>query len=224
VRPRHVIIENVPTAIHGREGAVRRTIRALRLLGYNVDSGVIGLSSLGIPQSRKRHVVIASLSKKISIARLLASYQTPGARNVRWAIGDLVNIRPKTHFDTSSQRSPENIRRINYLFKHHRYDLPDSQRPKCHRSGHHSYKSMYGRLHWDQPAQTITSGFGSPGQGRFVHPSRRRTLTPHEAARLQFFPDSFRFPEGIKRTKLAEMIGNAVPMKLAYVFALELLD
>lgn len=68
------------------------------------------------------------------------------------------------------------------------------------------------------PAQTVTSGFGSMGQGRYVHPSRRRTLTPHEAARIQFFPDWFDFTaRGVVRHRMAwaNMIGNAVPPKLA---------
>jgi DNA (cytosine-5)-methyltransferase 1 len=69
---------------------------------------------------------------------------------------------------------------------------------------------MYGRLHWDRPAQTVTTGFGSMGQGRYVHPSRRRTITPHEAARLQTFPDWFDFGQS-SRGQLADMIGNAVP-------------
>jgi DNA (cytosine-5)-methyltransferase 1 len=78
-------------------------------------------------------------------------------------------------------------------------------------------------MRWDEPAQTITSGYGSPGQGRYVHPRRRRTLTPHEAARIQFFPDSFNFGEEKclpGRTQLAVMIGNAVPPKLSYAMAL----
>jgi DNA (cytosine-5)-methyltransferase 1 len=62
-----------------------------------------------------------------------------------------------------------------------------------------------------QPAQTITSGFTCMGQGRFVHPSVRRTLTPHEATRLQFIPDFFSFGEDIGTTARAEVIGNAVP-------------
>ena len=61
------------------------------------------------------------------------------------------------------------------------------------------------------------------GQGRFVHPGEKRTITPHEAARLQFIPDFFSF-EGVgSRTALARMIGNAVPPKLTYVLALELI-
>jgi DNA (cytosine-5)-methyltransferase 1 len=82
---------------------------------------------------------------------------------------------------------------------------------------------MYGRLHWDRPAQTITSGYGSMGQGRYVHPRERRTLTPHEAARLQMIPDFFDFSDARSRGAWARMIGNAAPWKLAYAFALEML-
>jgi DNA (cytosine-5)-methyltransferase 1 len=78
-------------------------------------------------------------------------------------------------------------------------------------------------MHWDEPSQTITSGFSSMGQGRYVHAKERRTLTPHEAARLQSIPDFFQFDYAIGRTALAEMIANAVPTKLTYVLALELL-
>jgi DNA (cytosine-5)-methyltransferase 1 len=76
---------------------------------------------------------------------------------------------------------------------------------------------MYGRLYWDIPAQTITTGFTSMGQGRYVHPSHPRTITPHEAARLQGFPDFFDFTvEGkAQRTAWSKLIGNAVPPQLS---------
>jgi DNA (cytosine-5)-methyltransferase 1 len=73
---------------------------------------------------------------------------------------------------------------------------------------------MYGRLRWDEPAQTITSGFGSIGQGRFMHPDLPRALTGHEAARIQGFPDYFDFSGCSTRGALATMIGNAVPPQL----------
>jgi DNA (cytosine-5)-methyltransferase 1 len=72
-------------------------------------------------------------------------------------------------------------------------------------------------MHWDRPAQTLTSGFGSMGQGRYVHPRRRRLLTPHEAARLQGFPDFFDFSSVGKATALREMIANAVPPQFTAV-------
>jgi DNA (cytosine-5)-methyltransferase 1 len=81
---------------------------------------------------------------------------------------------------------------------------------------------MYGRLKWEEPAQTITSGYGSIGQGRYMHPSEKRALTAHEAARIQGFPDYFQFSEVTKRADLATMIGNAVPPQLAEQIVLAL--
>ena len=74
----------------------------------------------------------------------------------------------------------------------------------------------------DRPAQTLTTGFTVMGRGRFVHLTERRTITPHEAARLQFFPDFFDFGER-PVTLLSRVIGNAVPPKLGYVLGLHLL-
>jgi DNA mismatch endonuclease (patch repair protein) len=88
-------------------------------------------------------------------------------------------------------------------------------RPKCHRDKEHSYISMYGRLSWDDPAQTITTGFGSMGQGRFVHPALPRTITPHEAARLQTLPDFYDLDTTKARGAWAMVVGNAVPPLLA---------
>ena len=136
-------------------------------------------------------------------------------RSIGWAIRDLETQVGGTPFDSGAAVSPDNRRRIAWLFDNKEYDLPNPQRPVCHHSKH-SYGSMYGRLRWSEPAQTLTTGFGSMGQGRYVHPSRRRTLTPHEAARVQTFPDYFDFG-ATSRTPLARMIGNAVPPLLNIV-------
>ena len=139
-----------------------------------------------------------------------------------WACGNVDALHPGSAFDTAATHSMENQRRINYLFDSGSYELPDEERPDCHRLKPHPYRAVYGRMRPDTPAPTITSGFGSTGQGRFVHPNERRTLTPHEAARVQFFPDFFDFGTRGRRA-YQEMIGNAVPPKLAYVVALDLL-
>ena len=222
VRPKHIIIENVPAVRHDRNSVVEKVSKHLDILGYRVASGVVRLGELGVPQSRSRHVLVASLSTLVDIESIKAAYQRP-PRGVTWAIGDLRRVRGHDIFDTPSTATTRNERRIEYLFGKQLYDLPDSQRPDCHRYKSHSYKSVYGRLRPDQPAQTITSGYGSMGQGRYVHPSKKRTITPHEAARLQMIPDYFDLRQVSKRTALAEIIGNAVPPKLSHVFALELL-
>ena len=217
-----MLIENVPGVVHDRTGALARTERHLESLGYKIDSAVADLARLGVPQRRKRHVLVASLAGSICIKSVLEKHEIP-PRSVAWAIRDLEHRGANGLPDTASQPSAENLKRICYLLQTDEYDLPNALRPVCHRNEDHSYKSMYGRLSWTEPAQTITSGFGSSGQGRFIHPSQPRTLTPREAARLQFFPDSFSFTAVEKRTHLAQMIGNAVPMKLAWAFGLEFL-
>lgn len=115
----------------------------------------------------------------------------------------------------TTRLSGENISRIAHLFSRNVYDLPNELRPPCHRDKAHSYASMYGRMRPDAPAQTITSGFGSMGQGRFVHPTRPRMITAREAARIQGFPDYFSFEPSSSRTALHEMIANAVPPALS---------
>jgi DNA (cytosine-5)-methyltransferase 1 len=126
-------------------------------------------------------------------------------------------------FDTPAELSTENQDRVNYLFDHEAFDLPDHVRPECHKEGH-TYPSVYGRIHPDRPAQTLTGGFMSPGRGRFVHPMQRRGLTPHEGARLQGFPDHFVFRtvDGIElhRKDFAKMIGDAVPPPMAFAMAI----
>ena len=107
------------------------------------------------------------------------------------AVGDLVDRESSEDFDLPSRLSPENEQRVKYLIENDVWELPDEERPVCHQDGNHTYGSIYGRIYANQPSQTITTGFLSPGRGRFTHPTRARGLTPHEGARLQGFPDDF---------------------------------
>lgn len=223
MRPAHILIENVPTVVHAHDRSMQTTQNYLESLGYKTDGEIVDLSSLGVPQRRKRHVLIASLEKNVDVNAVINCYRVPNTRSVAWAIRDLEKIHSTALFDSASTSNDENRRRIDWLLKNDKYDLPNRLRPVCHQDGAHSYLSMYGRLRYDQPAQTITTGFGSPGQGRYIHPSRRRTITPHEGARLQMFPDYFDFSNVERRGQLSRMIGNAVPMSLAQFFCLELL-
>ena len=221
IRPTHLIIENVPAVLHDKGHVVSRTRRALEALGYSVDEGTVRLTDLGVPQTRRRHVMVASLTRDLCLADIVESHRSQ-SRSVRWAIGDLRRRDRAELLHTVARQTKTTAKRIGYLFEHRCYELPNHQRPRCHRDNNHTYKSVYGRLRWREPAQTITSGFMCMGQGRFVHPAARRTLTPREAARLQFIPDFFQFGNDIGLAALAEMIGNAVPPKLTYVLALEL--
>ena len=222
--PKYILLENVATIGSDKRQSLIKTVEYLSDLEYEVEHSRIDLSWLGVPQSRLRHVLIGCRKGQppISIQDVLEEFRPPGsARTLEWALSDLLN-QPKSAapFDKASQPTTTNAKRIKWLHgASDRYNLPNEKRPDCHR-GDHSYKSMYGKLRWDAPAQTITSGYGSMGQGRYVHPKEPRTITPHEAARLQMIPDFFRFDKTDKRTAWAEMIGNAAPFKLSYYFAL----
>lgn len=222
VKPGSLIIENVSAVLHDKGKVVERTIAHLRRLGYRVDDAVVNAVTVGVPQYRRRHFVVASTLRQPDIKAAFSAFLRP-QRSVKWAFAGLGRVSRDSVFDQASNPTPTNIARIRYLFENKLFELPDKLRPDCHRTVEHSYKSVYGRLRATDPAPTITSGFLSMGQGRYVHPTQRRTITPHEAARIQFFPDFFRFNSAGGRTALAEMIGNAVPSKLAYVLTAELL-
>ncbi|MGY1736863.1 DNA cytosine methyltransferase [Geodermatophilus sp. SYSU D00684] len=217
LRPPFVMIENVPAVQHDRGDVVGITRRHLESLGYTVAAATIGLHALGVAQTRRRHILLAALSPDVKPDEVLRELveRTPAPTvNLDWAIRDLEVIADPMGYDVPPRASATNAARMQYLLDRDLYDLPNDQRPTCHQD-EHSYKSMYGRLKWGGPAQTITSGFGSIGQGRYMHPSRARALTAHEAARIQGFPDYFSFSLVTKRAALATMIGNAVPPALS---------
>lgn len=223
--PRAVVVENVPTVIHDKGRVVDITKSVLTDAGYAVADDVIRLDQLGVPQRRRRHLLVAvrdGWTNPVSVLESLA-VNTGDARDLAWAIEDLMEREGDRPFHTAGRLSDVNRDRIDYLFDMNVSDLPNQLRPPCHQ-GDHSYVSMYGRLSWSLPAQTITSGYGSMGQGRYVHPDCRRTLTPHEAARLQFFPDWYPFDVVSKRGAWAAMIGNAVPPQLALALTRALIE
>jgi DNA (cytosine-5)-methyltransferase 1 len=222
IKPRHIIIENVPAVLHDKGRIVDETSKALERLGYHLAAGVVEATAIGVPQKRRRHLLIGSLERAINIEEILKRFARP-SRDVLWAIGDLRQIKRNGPFNTTAKMNEVNQGRIDYLFKKGIYTLPNSERPDCHKNKEHSYVSAYGRMHPNKPAQTITTGFPTIGRGRFIHPTQRRPLTPHEAARLQFIPDFFKFDAVSSRVALADMIGNAVPSKVTYVLAIELL-
>jgi len=216
LRPTFLVIENVPSVNRDSDQVVERTIEHLRTLNYDVDTAVVSLHALGVAQTRRRHVLLASADNRVSAKEVLedlTSREVDKEKNLRWAIGDLVTPKNPKNYDHEPTPNATNLARMKYLLDNDEYDLPPEHRPTCHQKAH-TYKSMYGRLNWTLPAQTVTSGFGSIGQGRYMHPEKLRALTAHEAARIQGFPDYFDFSAIAFRTHLATMIGNAVPPAL----------
>jgi DNA (cytosine-5)-methyltransferase 1 len=219
VRPGVVLAENVRGVGRDKRGAMSTCAAALEELDYKVTSQAINLHQIGVPQTRVRHVLVATKKKQFEW-----TLPDVSGRTLKWATEDLLDKEPKTPLDTPSKPNKDNRERIDWLFDNDEDDLPNPERPDCHKDKEHSYISMYGRLRWDAPAQTVTSGFGSMGQGRYVHPLRRRTLTPHEAARLQFLPDFVDFTDVTQRSDLATIIGNVAPPRLTIVLVKALIE
>lgn len=215
-----VVIENVTAVVHDSSQVVATTRALLRNAGYKVTEGVFSAPDMGWPQSRKRYFLIARRSAApIEIADVSEALRDETTRGALWAIEDLVDKPFDDRLQISTAMSEENQRRIEYLFEHDLYNLPNSERPDCHKDGT-TYGSVYGRMYPDRPAPTITTGFMTPGRGRFIHPLLPRTLTPWEAARIQGFPDTYNFfPDPANpptKSKLAKWIGDAVPSPLGY--------
>jgi DNA (cytosine-5)-methyltransferase 1 len=220
--PQAVVVENVVGSLRDSSGIVHSVEAIFQELGYCVNVGILDFASLGVPQRRRRMIMIATKGEPVRIEDLQAKYSIP-ERTIEWAIKDIVDQSRELLVDRIAVPQAQTQQRIDYLFDNQLYELPNDQRPPCHRDKSHSYDTVYGRLRWDRLAQTITSGFYCMCMGRYVHPEQRRTLTGHEAARLQFFPDFFDFSPANSRTKLAEIIGNAVPPKGAYAVARSLI-
>lgn len=215
--PEAIVIENVPTAVHDATRSLHEATRILEEYGYSTTVAVLGADVVGWPQRRRRLFVIASRQGTPPVARVVGALaRTP--KPIMWAIGDLVG-KCGGFMDEPAALTPDNERRVRWLHEHGELDLPDELRIPSHRR-HRSYRAMGGRLRPDEPAPTITSGFMSPNRGRFVHPTEPRTLTLHEGARIQGFPDTYDWTVDGKppaRRRQVKWIGNAVPPVLAYV-------
>lgn len=231
-RARSVAIENVTSVVHDGADVVATATALLIANGYEVTEGVLAADEMGWPQTRRRHFLIArrfdapGRSGPIPLAEVRDLLAQERARSVEWAIcgGQSLSDDPAMHdFPEFTEVTRE---RIAWLFDNDEHDLALAERPECHQDGT-SYGAVYGRMHRDRPAPTITTGFMTPGRGRFVHPTEHRTLTAAEAARLQGFPDSYFFRPSPDtpptRAQLAKWIGDAVAAPLGYAAALSAL-
>ncbi|WP_421885008.1 DNA cytosine methyltransferase [Methylibium sp.] len=234
LQAKSIVMENVPEVVNDKSDVVNTAKALLKASGYEwIDSGVLATDHLGGAQTRKRYFLIASrvaASESDVHIKDVAKSLKQEPRPLSWAIGDLLHDFTKeigtTIMDTTPTMSAENASRIKHLFDNDLYELPDTERPDSHKNGH-TYPSVYGRMYWNKPSQTITTGFLTPGRGRHVHPIRPRVITPHEAARIQTFPDTFSFVVDAKvppsRAGLQKWIGDAVPPLLGYAATLPLM-
>lgn len=215
LRPTHVVLENVPGLQRvGDQGPLPRFLQELRRAGYDCAHGLVRAADVGVPQMRRRLVVVASLDGR---ARLP---ENPGTTltTVREAIQHLAPIEAgEAHRDdpvhAAMRLSPINLERIRATPEGGtRRDWPARLRLQCHK-GHDGHSDVYGRMAWDAPASGLTTRCLSYSNGRFGHPSQDRAISAREAACLQTFPEDFAFSGPL--TEMGRQIGNAVPPEMA---------
>jgi DNA (cytosine-5)-methyltransferase 1 len=221
--PYAVVMENVPgLAVRGKRLLAAFSNR-LRKLGYIVTWSNVQMADYGVPQKRRRLVLLAG--RGFSIDLPATTHATNGGVNrKRWMTlrdaiyGERVPRRlsdamPKAaNWHVVRDLLPDTRARLRAVIPGQmRVDLDDHLLPECHQAGYDGFRNVYMRMSWDAPSPTITAGCTTPAKGRFGHPDRRRTtISVREAATIQTFPKSFRF-ETAKIEVACGMIGNAVP-------------
>src|SRR5258706_1629567 len=216
LKPLTIMIENVPALKNYylfKEMVVR-----LQEMGYSLSIDTVNVKDYGVPQRRKRLVLLGSLLDEISIA---ANDYKP--RSVRDAIGKIEPVsRTKDFMHTLYPKHSDRIQRmIRSVPKNGggRRQIHWKYRLKCHQNENVGFNDIYGRLRWDDYSTTITGGCLNPSKGRFLHPTKNRTITAREAALLQSFPKKYKFYRKASKDDIALMIGNALPPRFSAIHA-----
>lgn len=223
VKPDIISMENVPTV--AKHKVFYEFIDLLNRSGYQVWHDVIDSSLYGVPQTRKRMVLLASRYGNIKII----SPTHDKAKTVREAIGHLRDLEAgksdsKDKLHAASTLTKINLQRIKASTPGGTWrDWPKQLVATCHlsRSGK-TYPGVYGRMEWGKPAPTMTTQCYGYGNGRFGHPEQHRAISLREAAILQSFPRNYAFMQKGMRVNfkvLGRLIGNAVPVSLARAIA-----
>jgi len=210
-------MENVPPLI--KQTIFKDFVKALGDAGYFVDFAIIDGRRIGLPQSRQRLVLVASLLGPITIPEADKPVVT-----VRDTIGDLPTLEAGCSDKTdplhaSASLSKTNLARIRHSKPGGTWrDWPTELLAPCHaRQSGATFSSVYGRMEWDKPAPTMTTQCYGFGNGRFGHPEQDRAISLREAAMIQSFPEEYAFvpkEQPINFNSLGRLIGNAVPVLL----------
>jgi len=228
IRPRHICFENVPGLVKASGGRIfRQFLAELESLGYKVAWAIEDAADYGVPQHRKRLLVVGSRVAEPRLPRVthaspesdevLAGNLRPW-RTVREAIADLpalnsgeVDILDEYHAARNQKAIViERLRHIGEGESHR--NLPRRLRLECHKN-HKGHPDVYGRMRWDAPSPTLTGGCTNLTKGRFGHPAQHRSITLREAMRIQTFPRKTVLDGTKDRMQL--LVGNAVPPLLA---------
>ncbi len=214
LKPLAIMMENVPGLINYY--LFKEMVRNLKNLGYYLKHEVVNVKDYGVPQRRRRLVMVGSLLGEINVAESVGEKVT-----VRGAIEKLESVDltedPLHKITIKHTKDVKDMIELIPKDGGSRKDLPDKYILECHKQKNVGFNDIYGRLRWDDYSTTITGGCLNPSKGRFLHPQENRCITAREAALLQSFPRSYKFPTNITKTSLALLIGNALPPKFSYI-------
>lgn len=233
-RPLAIMMENVPGLAGRGKPILDGLIRDLHALGYVTQFSVLQVADYGVPQSRRRLVLLAGLGFEISMPRpthdRLGRFGLPRWRTLRDTIagwGEASDIQAAAAQGGFAAQNWHVVRRLGAANTarlaatspgSHRSSLPREMRPDCHRDRPAGFGNTYGRMEWDKPSSTITAGCLSPSKGRFGHPEQLRTISLREAALLQTFPPDYKFPSD-RIDRACSVVGNALPCLFAQTIA-----
>lgn len=220
LRPEVVTMENV--SLLARHAVFSNFVTVLRRSGYRLSHSVVRCSEYGVPQSRRRLVLLASTLGDIALE------PPPKPRSRQPTVWDTIGCLDPLEAGAASESDPlhkcsglseTNLRRIRSSVPGGTWrDWDAGLRAPCHQKGSgRTYCGVYGRMSWDAPAPTITTQFHGFGNGRFGHPEQDRAISLREGALLQTFPEDYSFVvpgDAVHITPVARLIGNAVPVAL----------
>ena len=236
VSPRYFVMENVPNLLTAENGYFQNELTTMFTeLGYIINAQVLCAADYGVPQSRHRAVIIGKKAGSSPVAMP----KTSKIKTTIWdAISDLNYLNSGEGTEISEYRcTPESdyqelLRKgstalFNHIATNHakvaleRMAMIHKKGGKEYLPAEHITKSIYSgtweRMDADDISVTITTRFDTPASGKFMHPYLNRAITVREAARIQSFPDTFRF-YGTKTSQMKQ-VGNAVPPLLAQAIA-----
>lgn len=239
IMPRAIMMENVPGLTTKGKDLYEDLKSDLKDLGYKLDnsSEVLQAADYGVPQERRRLVILAGLDFEIELPNPTHSRngkdKLPPWKSVADAIGgkkyigDPLTLSEAKKLDDISQSdwhivrdlSQQNQKRIAAAVPGQSWaTIPEHLRPDCHKGKYRGFTNVYGRMEWRQPSPTITGGCTTFSKGRFGHPVKDRTISVREAALLQTFPRDYLFDIPYME-HVCNVIGNALPCEFAEVLS-----
>lgn len=234
VRPRAVMMENVPGLTEKGKALFREFVTRLVKAGYILRYDVLQVADFGVPQSRRRLVLLAGKGFAIRLPK--PTHHRDGLNDLpRWRhVGDVIRGMPRpvlldeaeerggpatVNWHVTRRLSDENKKRIRAArVGQHWKKIPKRFRPTCHQEHDVGFQNVYGRMRWASVSPTITGGCTTFSKGRFGHPTQDRTISVREAALLQTFPADYVFDTPYMEY-VCNIVGNALPCDFAEALA-----